>query len=108
MRFADAGRPQQNDVLRPVDKTQSREFPDHLPIDRGLELKFKLVERLEPREPRELQPTFNPALLAAVPFDFQGAGEKSLIVQIAFGGLLTDAIELREQVLHLEAFEEVR
>jgi hypothetical protein len=37
---------------------------------------------------------------------FERLGEKALVIEVALGGVLADAIELGQQVLHLRPLEE--
>src|SRR5262249_30647226 len=105
-RCADAGRAEQDNVLRALDETQAGELA-HLPaVDGGLELEVELVERLDPRQARQLEPTLDPALMAAAPFRLEGLSEKALVVEVALGCVLADAVELGEEVLHLHPLEE--
>ncbi len=99
MGLADARRPQQDHVLRSLDEARPGKLADDLAIQRGLELKVELVQRFDPRQPSQPQPTLDAALLAAPPFRFQGLGQKPLIVEVALGGLLADALEMATQVL---------
>ena len=43
--------------------------------------------------------------MAAAPFGFEGLGDKALVVEVTLGRVLADAVELREQVLHLHPLE---
>src|SRR5262245_44554184 len=108
MRLADTRRAEQDDVLGALHETQASELA-HLPtVDRRLELEVELVEGLDPRQPGQLEPALDAALIAAAPFRLERLGEKALVVEVALGRVLADAIELGEEVLHLQALEEDR
>ena len=55
VRFADAGRAEDQDVLRLGEKAAGREFADEALIDRRLEFELEVVEGLHGREVRDLQ-----------------------------------------------------
>ena len=57
-------------------------------------------------QPGQLEPALDAALMAAAPLGFEGLGEEALVVQVALGGVLADAVELGQQVLHLHPLEE--
>jgi hypothetical protein len=85
MGLADAGRPEQDDVLGALDEAQAGELA-HLPaVDGRLELDIELVERLDPRQAGQLEPALDAALVAAAPFGLEGLGEKALVVEVALG-----------------------
>jgi len=44
--------------------------------------------------------------VAAAPLRFERLGKEALVVEIALGGVLADAVELSQQMLHLHALEE--
>jgi hypothetical protein len=106
MGLADPGRAEQDDVLGALDETQAGELA-HLPaVDRRLELEVELIERLDPRQPGQLEPALDAPLVPAAPFGFERLGEKALVVEVALGGVLAHAVELGEEMLHLHALEE--
>jgi hypothetical protein len=45
--------------------------------------------------------------MPAAPFESEGFGEELFEREVAFGGLLTDGVELSAQVVHLHFFEEM-
>ena len=104
--LADAGGAEEDDVLRPLHEAEARQLAEHLPVDRGLEVEVELVEGLQPREARQLQPALDPALVPAPPFGLEGLGQKPLVVDVPLGRLLADAVELGQEVLHLHPLEE--
>ena len=106
--FPTPGGPEEDDVLRALHETEAGQFAEHLPVDRGLEVEVELLEGLQPGEARQLQPTLDPALVPASPFGFERLGEKPLVVDVALGRLLADAVELGQEVLHLHPLEEAR
>jgi hypothetical protein len=61
MRFAGAGRPEQDHVLAGVQEVELPEVLYHLPLDRALEADVELLQALAGREARGLD-----AALAAV------------------------------------------
>jgi hypothetical protein len=93
-------------LLPGLDEAQAGQLPHDLAVERRLALEVELLEGFEPREPCHPEPDFDPPLLAASPFGFQGLGQEALIVEIRFGSLLTDAVELGAEVLELQPFEE--
>src|SRR5437870_4117102 len=106
MRLADARWAEQDDVFRALDEAQAGQLA-HLPaVDGGLELEIELVERLDPRQAGQREPALDAALVAATPFGLEGLSEKALVVEIALGRMLADAVELGEEMLHLHPLEE--
>src|SRR6185312_12101981 len=105
MRLADTRRPEQDHILGTVNEAESRQFPHDLAVEGGLTVEVELLQRLQPWEPSHSQPHVDAPLLPPAPFRFEGPSQKSLVIQIAFCGLLTDAVELGEQVFHLQPFE---
>ena len=106
MGLADAGRAEQDDVLGALDEAQAGELAHLLAVDRGLEVEVELVQALGPRQPGQLEPALDPALVPAPPLGLQGFGEKALVVEVPFGRVLADPVELGQEVLHLHALEE--
>ena len=101
-----AGWAEQDDIVRALHEAEARQLAEHLAIDRRLEVEVELLEALQPGEARQLQPALDAALVPAPPFGFERVGEKPLVVDIALGRLLTDAVELGEEVIHLHPLEE--
>src|SRR5262249_3078812 len=106
MRLADAGRAEEDDVLGALDEAQAGQLAELLAVDRGLKVEIKLVERLDPRQPGQLEPALDAALVPAAPLGLQGLGEEALVVEVALGRVLAHAVELGQQVLHLHPLEE--
>lgn len=104
--LAHAGRTEQDDVLGALDEAQAGELAHLLAIDRGLKVEIELVQALDPGQPGQLETALDAALVPAAPLGLQGLGEEALVVEIALGGVLADAVELGQEVLHLHALEE--
>jgi hypothetical protein len=78
MGLADAGRPEQDDILGALDEAQPGELPDLLAVDRGLELEVELVQRLDPGQAGEFEAALDAPLMAAAPLGFERLGEEAL------------------------------
>lgn len=106
MGFADSRWAQQDHILGTVDEAQPGQLPYHLAVERRLALEVKLLQSFEPGEPCHPQPEIDPPLLLPALLRVEGVGQGVLIVEIGFGGLLTDAIELGEPVVQLQPVAE--
>jgi hypothetical protein len=104
--LAHPGRAKQDDVLGALDETEAGQLPQLLAIDRGLEVEIELVQRLDPGQPRQLEAALHAPLMASAPFGFQRLGEKAPVIQVPFGRVFADAVELGQQVLHLHPLEQ--
>ena len=108
MGLAHPGGSQDNHVVSTLDEAHARQLPDLAAIQGGLEVKVELLQGLDPRQARLAQPGLDATLVAALPLGLQRLVQEGLVVQLAFGGLLTDRIELGFEVIHLELFQQVR
>jgi hypothetical protein len=89
-----------------VRSTKPPQLAHDFAVEGGLKLDVEVVEGFNPREPGEPQATLDPALVPSAPFRLQRLGQEPLIVEIALGRLLTDAVELAKQMFHLQTCEE--
>ncbi len=106
MRLAHARRAEQHDVLGALDEAQAGELAELLAVDRRLKVEVELVQALDPGQPGQLEAALDAALVPAAPLGLQGLGEEALVVEVALGRVLANAVELGQEVLHLHPLEE--
>ena len=99
-------RAEHDDVRGPLDEGQAGELAHHFTVEAGLEGEVELLERLHPRQARQLEPTLHPVQVSSLPLDLQRFGEKSLVVEFALGRLLAHAVELDLEMGQLELLDQ--
>lgn len=104
--LAHPGRPEQDDVLGPLDETEAGQLAHDLAVQTGLEGEVKLVEGLDPGEACEGQPGLDALEMAPRPLGREGLGEELLVGKIPFGRLLADGLQLGGEMPHLHLLEE--
>ena len=96
------GGPSRIKILGAFDEREPRQFADQLAVDRRLKAEVELLERLDVGKPRQPQPAFHALEPARLPLGHQRLTQELRVVELAFGGLLAQGIELGRQMFELE------